>query len=428
MGFAACMMPLVSHLRADEFEDERLRAGANAYAAKRYAEAIDQLRIAAFGSLDRPVVLSESLVRLSLAQAAFGKDADARATLDRFLDVERRFAVFAKANLQPEIRAAFTKLLLSRVPQPTILSIPSLASLIETEEQKIARLPPSERKKALEAAARREPGNPVWPLALSREALERGDANEAEKWASRALDIESRNVDALTLRIRARTSRGSFADALADLSSLTPDALAARPELYADDFVCLVEVRNWDAAAGVSARVPEALSTRADVVRARAKLAEQEGRAAAGDAPKPAPSGGATAAVPASSGGNGEPHPDAARSRAALEEARRLITSRKAGEAEKILGDAVKVDPGNRDLRLALLEAACLSRSYQSAAAQIPLVQPFQESEMPSMFYAAVALFETGKSAEARVYFERCSAKVTGPMVDEYAKKILGRS
>ena len=166
------MMSLLGAARADEFNDQRLRAGQDAYATRQYGEAIDQFRIAAFGSLDKPVVLNECLVRLALAQAAAEKTADTRATLDRFVEVERRFPSFAQANLQPEIRSAFKTLLLARVPQATILEIPSLAGLIETEEQKIAKLPPAERRKALEAAARREPGNARWMVALSRDSLE----------------------------------------------------------------------------------------------------------------------------------------------------------------------------------------------------------------------------------------------------------------
>ncbi|HKD17570.1 MAG TPA: hypothetical protein VKG23_06845, partial [Thermoanaerobaculia bacterium] len=148
LAVLAGMMSSVAALRADDFNEDRLRDGQDAYAAKRYADAIDQFRIAAFGSLDHPPVLSESLVRLALAETAANKSSDAGATLERFIEVERRFPSYAKANLQPEIRSAFQTLLLARVPQATILSVPSLAGLIETNEQKIAKLPPESRRKA----------------------------------------------------------------------------------------------------------------------------------------------------------------------------------------------------------------------------------------------------------------------------------------
>ncbi len=115
-----------------------------------------------------------------------------------------------------------------------------------------------------------------------------------------------------------------------------------------------------------------------------------------------------------------------ARSEAALAESRRLVSSGKAGDAERILTDAVKADPSNRDLRLALLEAACLTRSYKTGMAQIAVLEPFGEVEAPSMFYAAVVLYDSGHPKEARTYLERSAKKVSGPLVDEYSKKILG--
>ena len=432
------MMSLLGAARADEFNDERLRAGQDAYAARHDVEAIDQFRIAAFGSLDKPVVLSECLVRLALAQSGAEKTADTRATLDRFLEVERRFGGYAQANLQPEIRSAFKVLLFSRVPQATVLSIPSMAGLIETEEQKIGKLPTAERRKALEAAARREPGNVRWMLASSRDSLERGDPKEAERWASKALATQSENADALALRARARVARGEYVDALKDLAALAQDERASRPELYADNFVSLVEVRNFDGASEMAGRVPESLSNRADVVRARAKLtAEQERHAgetttavlksaAKPATPPPAPAAPASTAASGASKPAAAPPDLAARSRAALEESRRLVSSGKSGAAEKLLTVAVKGDPGNRDLRLELLEAACLVRSYQNAVAQVPLVTPIADSESPSLFYAAIALYETGKTEEARAYLQRAMPRVSGVLVDEYTKKILG--
>lgn len=429
LASAAWMMPLVGAARAEEFNNERLRAGQEAYLGKRYEEAIDQFRLAAFGSLDKPVVLSECLAWLALAEAADGKSARADATLERFLDIERRFGVYAQADLQPEIRSAFQALLLRRVAPASILSVPSLAPLIDTEEHKILKLAPADRRKALEAAARREPGNPRWPIVLSREALERGDPKDAERWAGKALAIQSGNSEALALRARARLARGEFEDALKDLAALPPDEFEKRPELYADDFVGLVETRNWTVAREISRHIPETLSNRADVVRARDKLTLEEQRAsretgrAGGAAPPTSPAPGPPApAKPVPS-----PADTAAKSKDALAEARRLVAAGKAQDAGRLLSEAIKRDPGNRDLRLALLEAACLSRAYQLGAAQIPLVTPFGESESPSIFYASVLLYETGKTDEARKYLERALPNVSGQLVNEYSKKILAQ-
>ena len=345
---------------ADEFNDQRLDEGRMAYQQKSYVEAMDQFRIAAFGFLDRPEKVSECLARLALAEAGAGQKARVEETLGRFLDVERRFSAYAKASLEPEVRADFQALLLRVMPAGTVAGVPSLSSLVESDEQKIARLPSAERRKALRAAAKREPGAVRWPLALAREALERGDTAEATRWVDKALALDPANEEARTLQA----------------SLERPPAAKAQP--------ATATVANPSPARGASK---------------------------AGDVKAPA-----SETRPA-------PAPD---SRQVLEESHRLISAGRAGTAVPLLNSALAADPGNRELRLALLEAACLARSYDVAIAQLPLSTPFSDSEASSMFYAAVVLFETGRNADARSYLQRALPRVTGPLVDEYSKKIMG--
>jgi thioredoxin-like negative regulator of GroEL len=427
---------------AEDFNAERLRSGEDFFAEKRYAEAIDQFRIAAFGYLDQPAALSQCLIRLSLAQSAAGKASDADATILRFLEVERLSRSYPPKGLPPEVAADFRSLLLRRVPEETLLSVPTLAGLVETEEQKLAHLPPAQRRTAMEAMARREPNSAKWPVAIARDSLERGDAKDAEVWATKALAIEANLAEALAVRARARMARGDYRGALADLGALPAGALEKRPELNADRFVCLVEVGDWPGADRAAASLPSSVTARADVARATEKLAAEKQRRApsTGAAPstRPAPSTGAAtaaagkppakpqtpaAAPPAPPAQNNDP---AASSRAALDESRRLVYAGRAGDAQRLLTSALQADENNRALRLALLEAACLGRAYPTAAAQIPLVQPFAESEAPSMFYAAVVLYETGRVQDAQSYLKRAKPRVSGPLVDEYSRKILG--
>jgi TonB family protein len=109
----------------EDFYEARLVAGYEAMRAKRVPEAIDQLRIAAFGLMDRPPLLSEALVRLALAQEAIGPKQGAAETIKRFVDVERRFGAFTKARLEPTARTAFRNLFAKHVPAATIASLPS---------------------------------------------------------------------------------------------------------------------------------------------------------------------------------------------------------------------------------------------------------------------------------------------------------------
>ncbi|MGH9315785.1 MAG: hypothetical protein ACRD1P_01565 [Thermoanaerobaculia bacterium] len=272
------MMTLVSRGRSEDFYETRLRAGQEAFRGKLFLQAVDELRIASFGFLDRPVLLSESLARLCLAQAAAGQSAEADATVLRFLEVERRFRPYAQVQLEPEVRKEFESLLLRRVPPSALLSLPALAGLVETEEQKILKLPPKERRHALEAAFRREPGNAVWPLALAREAAEREDWKDVTRWAEKALELDRASAQALALRAHARAQRRDCEGALGDLAALPPGEWKAHPELQADRFVCLVERGDLARAEETVKLIPEKLLARSDVARARQKLQEQRQR------------------------------------------------------------------------------------------------------------------------------------------------------
>jgi tetratricopeptide (TPR) repeat protein len=349
----------------DDFNEQRLQDGRSAYQQKKFIDAIDEFRVAAFGLLDRPAGLSECLARLALAQAAAGQARETDETVNRFLEVERRFGVYGKTNLEPDVRADFQSLLLRSLPLDTLSVVPSLAGLVETDEQEVAKLPAAERRKALQAWAKREPDAVRWQIALARDAMERGDAKEAERRVTKALSLDPGNADAKMLQARVlEPSAGRPREAAgAPPSKPTPPASSAARPGRADN----AQTRAAD-------RVPE----------------------------------------------------PAASLRQILDESRRLISAGKAGDAVPLLSDALKKDPASRELRLALLEAACLSRSYPLAVAQVPMSAPFTDREASSLFYAAVALYETGHGADARGYLQRALPGVSGPLVDEYSQKILG--
>jgi len=450
---AGLIMPLAASAQSPDFSEARLSAGQEAYREKRALDAIDQFRIAGFGFLERPSLLSETLARLALAYAAAGRTEEVEATLTRFLQVERRFACYGKVKLEPDVRAEFHSLLLQRVPQATLVSHPALTGLVETQEQKIAKLPSRERRKALEAAFRRDPGNVVWPLMLAREAAEREDHKRAVRWTGEVLKRDAENADALALRAHARAARRECAAALADVKALPESELARRPEIHADRFVCLVESGDWAGAEAAAKLVPEKLLLRSDVIRAEEKLAAERsrrGRETAGNAggahsspenrrdrPESAPPPAAPAAAPKGpaagaeeAGKKPEENPAPPLSRATpevLADSRRLVAARKVVEAQEILLEALRSEPANRELRLALLEASCLSRAWDRGVEQLSYVSPFSEEEAAPMFYAAVVLYETGRTEEARKYIESALPRLSGPFVDEYARKILGR-
>ena len=84
-----------------------MREGVEAYQSGRPAEALNPLRIAVFGYLDRPPQLCRALVYLALAQDAAGRRTEALSAADRLRDVQRRSATCAEAPLDERVRAEF---------------------------------------------------------------------------------------------------------------------------------------------------------------------------------------------------------------------------------------------------------------------------------------------------------------------------------
>jgi TonB family protein len=102
-----CAAGVASPAAAQDFSEIRLRQGRDAYRAHRPIEAIDPLRVAAFGLLDRPAQLCEALVFLALAEEAAGRHADAQTSLERIADVARRFPTCAAADVDSTSRSEF---------------------------------------------------------------------------------------------------------------------------------------------------------------------------------------------------------------------------------------------------------------------------------------------------------------------------------
>lgn len=110
---------------------------------------------------------------------------------------------------------------------------------------------------------------------------------------------------------------------------------------------------------------------------------------------------------------------------AVLAESKSLVSQGRYVENLRRLVAAAAVEPVDRELRKALLEGAVLTKDWTTAAAQVDPLRPFREGEEPSMFYAAVGLFETGKAAEARELTAKALPRLTrSPFVDYYSTRI----
>lgn len=118
-------------MRGEVFYEQRLETGRSALLAQRHVEAAEQLRIAAFGLLDQPKKLSQALALLAVAQKRVGWGSELEVTLNRFLEVERRFAAYDGASLDPPLRTEFESIVLRSVPKDALAPITSLAPLVQ---------------------------------------------------------------------------------------------------------------------------------------------------------------------------------------------------------------------------------------------------------------------------------------------------------
>lgn len=423
-------------LHAEDFYEQQLRLGADAFRAKRVTQALDEFRIANFGLLDRPALLAEGLARLSLAQLAAGRPDKVVDTLNRFVDVEEQFKVYKAVRLEEALKGDFERLLLKTVAPERLAAVPSLAALSPSKSQQLAQLSPRDRRKALEAEARKAPTDASYPLAIARDAASQKIWADVARYASRTLDLDKGNSEALSLRAKARFERREYAKANADFAALPADYWTAHPEMIGDRFVAMVEAGSTVVAASLQNQLTPDTMARPDVARAIKKLPPPMSSKADISEPvapsvpavvpvsRPAvPETSATisAAEPVSSGSFTSTPSDT------VLQSRQLINDGKAGAAQKMLYSAIKKNPNRRDLRLGFLEASSLTSDWRSAAAQVPLLEPFRAGEEPYMFYAAVVLFETGNEGAARAYLDRSLPKLaSSPFVQRYSRKIRG--
>lgn len=431
---AILLAPFAAPVLAEDFYEQQLHAAKSDLAAGRTAPAIDEFRVAAFGFLDRPQLLIETLVRLAVAQNAMDRTADVSQTVGRFLDIEQRFTTYATAALEPDVRAKFDSILLTTVSRSDLAAQPSLARLFRSDAAKVSDLPPERRAAAYEQGARKSPRDIEWPLAAASDALDRGVDQSAIAWARRALAIDGSDPRSRTVLVHALTRRGECREALVQLTSFPPRAIQLDPDLSGDEFVCLVRESRWNESGPAMTALPESIRTRADVARAIAAVnahaaastprpqisAQRQPQVSAATPVQPAlrPAPPATTTQPPAA----TPKPDEA-----LASSKTLVHNGRYADATRVLLAAVPADPGRRDVRVALLEASALSRNWRVAVDQIAPLGRFSTGEEASMFYAASALYEVGRRDEARQLMQRARPRLTStPFVDYYSRLILG--
>jgi tetratricopeptide (TPR) repeat protein len=228
----------------DPFYLDLLRDGIQSYDRADYAAAAKRLRLACFGLLDDPQQLAGCLIRLGVAQAAAG-DADAfRETFRRIVEVEDRFGAYAKADLPPELRAAFEQRALAAIPVPTLEAIPAFKPLLARRlEAQVAALAPRERRRQLEERLAKEPRSVAWNVLLAELDLSEGKTAPGVARAEQVVALAPQEPRALCVRGLARAAGNRCKEAMADLE---PCYLSGRELSYASALLgCRVELAQW---------------------------------------------------------------------------------------------------------------------------------------------------------------------------------------
>lgn len=125
---ALALLVCAARVLAQEDAQRYLDLGKQALRAKRYTEAVQDLRIARFMTLEDPALQTQALALLVLAEDSVGFKADREVTLDRFMEVEGRFGAFQLDSLDPDLQARFKSIVMGRYAKDRIMRSQNLAA------------------------------------------------------------------------------------------------------------------------------------------------------------------------------------------------------------------------------------------------------------------------------------------------------------
>lgn len=202
-----------------------MREGVDAYQSGRPADAVNALRVAVFGYLDRPAQLCRALVYLAIAEDASGRRTEALSAANRLRDVQRRAAACAQAPLDEPVRAAFE----SRFGRPPFgegTGAPVPAGR--------AAAPPRERESSLGSAPATAPAGPV-AESVPENAVAAGEVDVPPKIRTRFPAIYPRaareaNITG-TVVLRVLVSEAGRPERVETLKGIRPLAEAAMTSL-----------------------------------------------------------------------------------------------------------------------------------------------------------------------------------------------------
>lgn len=416
----------------DPFYDNLLAEGRLDFARGDFNEASRLFRIACFGMLDEPDRLADCRVRLALSEAELGRREEFEETFRRILDLERRFDAYTRAEIPAEVRSEFEGHVERWVPEEMLRDVPAFEPLLRQRTlDRIARLPPAQRRIEVEQLAASEPTEPRWPLELARMEVADRSWLTAQEWAQRALDLAPGDDEALCLRGRAAAIGARCSEALADLAHCSDPPSDQR--LAEDRLSCHLALGDLDGAERFIASLPpEMQETRSirkvgkGIAKAREQAAREAARSAAADGAddEPVAAPAAEGTFPSQDGDEDMSSAELRRLRATLLAATDYATLtqlyRRAEELAQASPDWIAAQ------RLAG-EAAYRTSQWERSVHFLRRSRLDTESPPALGFYLAVALYESGERDEAARVLRQVLPRLEGsPLVRSYRDRILG--
>jgi hypothetical protein len=434
-------------LGADPFYDELLAEGSLAAERGDLATAARKLRVACFGLLEEPPRLADCRVRLALVEAERADRPAFEQAFGKVVDIERRFGAYSAAELPESVRAAFEERVLAWIPASSLEEVPVFAAALRRAQvARLASLGPTERQHELEALAAAEPTNPEWPLALAGIATDQRNVVLAREWLARLESLAPSEPEGRCLRGRIAAMAADCISAVADLPACT--APPPTPEEAVERLACWTATGDLDTAEAFAAALPpplrdsrqvrkasrEIAQAREQRERAAARLAEEQARAAARLAAAP-PAGDAaeTAAAAGQAAPAADPAPEPAPAALPEQELRELRgalrRSRDYATLDRVSTELTRLADAHPDWQEAQRvagEAAYRASRWSEAVRLLERGGLESGAPPPLLFYYAVALWESGRSAEAAVALERALPGLERtPLVETYTRRIL---
>ena len=220
-----------------------------------HTSATNSLRLACFGHLDEVEALAHCLSYLAVAEAESGAEEEFLQTVQRILEVERRFRVFSKIKLDPAIQARLEEHLYEKVPYETVRDIPVFSGAARRQlEDRILGMPMKERRPRLVELLAEEPNNLSWRILMAEVDLASENFAAAVAGADQVLLRDSELLKAICIRAQARAALGDCEAALQDLYTCDErHAIEAFSVLKAE---CHLALGQFDQALTMARRLP----------------------------------------------------------------------------------------------------------------------------------------------------------------------------